>query len=224
MWIECKNGDEHVARLAEAIVAGLSQALAEKGRARLAVSGGKSPVPLFKTLAEADLDWSRVTVTLVDERFVPADHPDSNERLVREHLLVGRAAAATFAGLVADPGDLAASVAAANRAYQPIDVVVLGMGEDGHTASLFPAAPELAAGLDPANPNAYLAVTPPAAPHARVSLTLVALLSAGRLILAIAGETKKQVFEAASANLSAALPISALIHQTKVPFDAYWTR
>ncbi|AXK40158.1 6-phosphogluconolactonase [Crenobacter cavernae] len=224
MWIECKDGDEHVARLTKAVSDGLAATLAEQGRATLAVSGRRSPVPLFHALAEADLDWSRVTVTLVDERFVPADHADSNERLVREHLMVGRARAATFVGLVADPEDLAASVAAANRAYRPIDVAVLGMGEDGHTASLFPDAPEFSAGLAPANPAAYLSVTPPAAPHARVSLTLAALLSAKRLILAIAGEPKRRVYDAASANLTTALPISALIHQTKVPFDAYWTR
>jgi len=223
MWIECQTPAIQVAVLTRVISEALSSAILKDGHAVLAVSGGRSPVPLFHALREADLDWSKVQITLVDERFVPPDHADSNERLVREHLLVGPASAAQFRGLVSNLHDLAASVAAANAAYQPLTLAVLGMGEDGHTASLFPNAPELAAGLDPNNRNAYLAVTPPAAPHARISLSLSALLGARQVLLAIAGEAKLKVYQAATNAPSAALPISALIHQTQVPFDAYWT-
>lgn len=223
MWIACKTSADQQASLTSSICTALRAAIAEHGQAVLAVSGGRSPVPLFHALRDADLDWSRVLVTLVDERFVPTDHPDSNEKLVREHLLVGPASAAQFRGLVSDAHDLAGSVAAANRSYQPITVALLGMGEDGHTASLFPDAPELAAGLDPSHPYAYLSVIPPAALHARISLSLSALLGAKQVLLAIAGEAKLSVYQAASAAPSAALPISALIHQTQVPFDAYWT-
>jgi 6-phosphogluconolactonase len=223
MWIECPSSAEQLAALTRAVTEPLQAAIAEQGHAVLAVSGGRSPIPLFHALREAVLDWSRVSITLVDERFVPRTHPDSNEKLVREHLLLGPVSAAEFRGLVSDANDLAGSVAAANRAYQPITVALLGMGEDGHTASLFPDAPELAAGLDPANPNAYLSVTPLAAPHARISLTLAALLSARQLLLSISGDAKRHVYQAASAAPSAALPISYLIHQTQVPFDAYWT-
>jgi 6-phosphogluconolactonase len=114
----------------------------------LAVSGGKSPVPFFHALRSQPLDWSRVMITLVDERFVPADHPDSNAALVREHLLQDAAAAARFLPLVGDARDDVAELAAANAAYQHPTVAVLGMGEDGHTASLFPGATALADGLD----------------------------------------------------------------------------
>ena len=221
-WIECPDGCAQVTALARAVIRPLADAIDADGGAVLAVSGGRSPVPLFHALREADLDWSRVLVTLVDDRCVAPGHADSNERLVREHLLAGRAAAARFAGLVGDPADVAGAVAAANAAWRPITVALLGMGEDGHTASLFPGAPELAAGLDRANPAHYLAVTPPAAPHARISLTLSGLLASRRLVLAIAGEAKKRVFDAACAALSADLPVSALIHQNDAPFEAYW--
>jgi 6-phosphogluconolactonase len=97
------------------------------------------------------------------------------------------------------------------------------MGEDGHTASLFPAAAELESGLARNNPASFLAVTPPAAPHQRISLTLAALLKAQRLILAIAGDNKRKVYEQASEGISDSLPISHFIHQTRVPFDVYWT-
>jgi len=222
MWVQCSDNAEQVASLAQAVSQPLAAALDADGGAVLAVSGGRSPVPLFHALREADLDWSRVLITLVDERCVAPGHADSNERLVREHLLAGRAAAARFAGLVRDPADIAGSVAAANAAARPITVALLGMGEDGHTASLFPGAPELAAGLDPANPAHYLAVTPPHAPHARISLTLAALLRSRLLVLAIAGPAKRRVFDAACAALTPDLPVSALVHQTQVPLDVYW--
>lgn len=220
--IECPDSAAQVAALVQTVSQTLAAALDGDGGAVLAVSGGRSPVPLFHALREADLDWSRVWITLVDERLVAPDHADSNERLVREHLLAGRAAAARFAGLARDPADIAGSVAAANAAARPITVALLGMGEDGHTASLFPGAPELASGLDPANPAHYLAVTPPAAPHARISLTLSALLQSRLLVLAIAGAVKRRVFDAASATLACDLPISVLIHQTRTPLNVYW--
>lgn len=222
MWVQCSDNAAQVAALVQAVGDPLAAALDAGGDAVLAVSGGRSPVPLFHALRDADLDWSRVLITLVDERCVAPGHADSNERLVREHLLAGRAAAARFAGLVRDPADIAGSVAAANAAARPITVALLGMGEDGHTASLFPGAPELATGLDPANPAHYLAVTPPAAPHTRISLTLAALLQSRRLVLAIAGPIKRRVFDAAGAALSPDLPVSALVHQTRVPLDVYW--
>jgi 6-phosphogluconolactonase len=224
MFSECPNQTEYLAALTQAVTDELSRSIAKQGQAVLAVSGGRSPVPLFHALREADIDWSRVTITLVDERYVPTDHPDSNEQLVREHLLSGRAAAARFVGLVHDPLDLAASVEQPNREAHPVTVAVLGMGEDGHTASLFPGAEELAAGLDRNSNASYLSVTPPAAPHQRISLTLAALLKAQRLILAIAGDNKRKIYEQASEAASDTLPISHFIHQTKVPFDVYWTR
>lgn len=223
MFSECPNNIEYLQALTQAIAGELNAAIVEQGHAVLAVSGGRSPVPLFHALRESTVDWSRVTITLVDERFVPADHADSNEKLVREHLLQGPVAAARFVGLISNPHDLAACVADANAKAQTITVAVLGMGEDGHTASLFPAAAELDSGLARNNPDCFLAVTPPAAPHQRISLSLAALLKARRLILAIAGDSKRTVYQQASEGINDSLPISHFIHQTRVPFDVYWT-
>ncbi len=140
-------------------------------------------------------------MTLADERWVPADHLDSNERLVRETLLVHDAREATMIGLKtpqATPEE-GREACEQNLAVidRPFDVVVLGMGDDGHTASLFPTAPELAAGLDPETEHTCLAVRPPVAPHPRMSLTLAALLTGRRLVLHITGEAKWQVYQRA---------------------------
>ncbi|OYV39658.1 MAG: 6-phosphogluconolactonase [Thiomonas sp. 20-64-5] len=235
----CASPEDQIARLVQAVSCALAADLAQNGRALLAVSGGRSPIPLFQALAQAPIDWPRVVVTLVDERVVPPEHADSNAALVRAHLLTGAAAQARFLPLVDDPQDPTGCVARANaqlRALaQPFSAALLGMGEDGHTASLFPGAAELAAGLDPAYPAHYLAITPPqpqssfqagiAPPHRRISLSLAALLQSRRLLLSIAGEAKRAVYaQAGNPPPSAGLPISFVIQQTQTPFDAYWSR
>ncbi|MEO8248064.1 MAG: 6-phosphogluconolactonase [Burkholderiales bacterium] len=198
--------------------------------ALLAVSGGRSPVPFFERLAAADLDWSRTVITLVDERLVAPTHEQSNERLVREHLLQQHAEAARFDGLMdaGEASDLAQRLDRLNRDAAPIDVAVLGMGEDGHTASLFKGAPEYAAAIDLANPDRYCVIHPPIPPvdppHPRISMTLAALLSADRLILAISGAAKREVFERAARQPRTDLPISLLLDaaKTKGKLDVYW--
>lgn len=224
----CSTPQDQIARLVSALAATLTQEIDHYGRAVLAVSGGRSPIPLFQALARAPIEWARVTITLVDERLVPPDHADSNAALVRAHLLTGEAAKARFLPLVDVPGDLAGCVARANTRFralgQPLSAALLGMGDDGHTASLFPGAPELANGLDPAYAQPYLAVTPPRAPHARISLSLATLLGTDRLLLSIAGASKRDVYTQASLPPPRpALPISYLIQQQHTPFDAYWT-
>lgn len=129
--------------LADLIAANLSTSLRKRNAASLVVSGGSTPAPLFDALSTRELDWSRVTVTLADERWVPADHKDSNEALVRNRLLVGNAASAAFVSLY-EPGCSpieAQSVVAQRLGSMPLpfDVVLLGMGNDGHTASFSPA-------------------------------------------------------------------------------------
>lgn len=222
MWHEFDSGTACVQAMLHDAGAALKRQIQETGHATLAVSGGRSPIPLFQALSDADLPWPQIAITLVDDRHVPTDHPDSNEKLVRTYLLQGAAAAAKFKGLVSDPDNIAASVARANTLPDEITVAILGMGDDGHTASLFPDAPQLAEGLAPEQTQRYLQMTPGQAPHERISLTLAALLRSQYIMLAIAGEHKRTVLQEAAHQTTPALPISYVINQTGVPVDVYW--
>ena len=229
-WHAVPDAAAQVQALAAAIANTLTHVIEEQGSACLAVSGGRSPIALFAALRVLPLRWADVSITLVDERAVPPGHADSNARLVREHLLQDAAAAARFFPLVLSPHvhgesvDVDACVATANDPFQQPDVVILGMGDDGHTASLFPDAPELDEGIDRTHAPAYLPVRPGAAPHRRISLNLSALCAARRLFLSISGPVKRGVFdEAAQGGAQRALPVSYVIHQREVPLDVYWT-
>ncbi len=217
---EIRSGN---AALAAAIAQDLETAVAERGSALIAVSGGRSPIPLFAALAAKPLAWDRITVALVDERWVAPDHPDSNEALVRSRLLVDAAAAARFVGMKNDAPDPWAGQPATEAAYaalpRPFDIVLLGMGEDGHTASLFPGAEQLGEGLT--TEALTLAVHPPAAPHDRLSLSLSAILAARRIILPLAGDAKMAVYrEALGPGPVEALPIRAIL-RSQAPLDVW---
>lgn len=209
----------------------LREAVVARGHALLAVSGGKSPIALFECLRQQPLDWAKVSVLLVDERCVGHDHADSNTALVRQHLLQDEASAAQFTPFfdtLAQPLDEAGLdklVASANRRlaqlHWPIDVAVLGMGEDGHTASLFPAAPGLEKALSSSGPLAW--VLPSTAPHARLTLTLPALLACRELVLSIAGEPKHAVYRKALQEADTALPVSLVLHQHQTPVNVWLT-
>lgn len=205
-----------------ATVAALSTGLAARGHASLIGTGGRSPAPVYDALSGADLDWGRVTVSLSDDRFVPMTSPDSNERLVRERLLRGAAAAATFLPLYSSvpTPDAAADIAESHlRALAPFDMLFLGMGEDGHIASLIPGSPVMDQGLDPAGERFVIGV--PAGvgspPIARISLTLRALLQARAILVLIRGAVKRQIVEAGSG-----LPVHALLKQAKAPVRVLW--
>lgn len=222
----CANTAAQARQLAEAVAAQLRHAIATRGRALLAVSGGKSPIALFEHLRQQPLDWPSVTVLLADERCVPHTHPDSNTALVRQHLLQDGAAAATFVTFfdALDAIDTLAATANQRLAalHWPLDVAVLGMGEDGHTASLFPAAP----GLDTAlHTTAHVAwVRPDAighAPHPRLTLTLPTLQAARQLHLSLAGPAKQAVYRQALARPDVALPVSLLLHRPAHPFSVW---
>jgi 6-phosphogluconolactonase len=216
------------AALAGEIKVDLEEAIAARGATSLVLSGGKTPVKLFKQLHAEKIDWTRAWVTLADERWVETTSEDSNERLVRENLLVGSAAAAHFVGLK-NPAPTPEAGAdwvtrALTRVPHPFDVVVLGMGQDGHTASLFPGSMALARGLDPAAPPACIAVNALVAPHARVSLNLAALLDSRRIVLHIEGDAKWAVYQRArTPGAPAELPIRAILQQKEVPVDVYWS-
>lgn len=221
-WHKFDHSDSWAQALTSKISATLQHSIDASGQAHLAVSGGKSPIPFFNMLSQAPIDWDRVRVSLVDERFVAPSNNDSNEHLVRTHLLINRAAQARFQGLVCDPRDLRASVARANNNTEKITLAVLGMGDDGHTASLFPGAAQLSEALDPGQEQRYIAITPVDAPYERISMTLRALLQVQGLILTISGKHKQEIFQKAVHAATPALPISYLIAQKGVPLDVYW--
>lgn len=207
--------------LAAAVADGLRAGLAGRGGASLAVSGGRSPIPFLEALSAEMLDWSRVVVTLVDERWVAPSSADSNEALVRRHLLRGPAAAACLVPLKTPAASPEAGVAAAlalrAEMPRPFDAVVLGMGEDGHTASLFPDAAGLADALDPAGAAELVCIHPPRAPHARITLSLAGVLATRRLFLQAGGAAKRAVLErAAREGEPLRLPVAALLQQHKV--------
>lgn len=222
MWHEFRDEDQYTKALSHHISTSLQAHVDEQGTANLAVSGGRSPIALFEQLSRADIDWGNVHIALVDERVVAPGSADSNECLVRTHLLSNRAACARFSGLVSNADDLAGDLQRANGQTQHIDLAILGMGGDGHTASLFPGASQLAQALDPGQKKRYIHISPPDASYERISMTLAALLAAGELILAISGLHKRQVFDQAAQQANPALPISYLITQAEVPFHAYW--
>ena len=210
--------------LAQAVGDALRTSLAAgtgNARATLAVSGGTSPRAFLQTLSQRPLDWARIDVTLVDDRWVAHDHQDSNARLVRETLLQHAARDARFLPLVdvaRDPGEHVAALNADAGRELP-RVAVLGMGEDGHTASLFADAPEWEYATSTA--ERFVLVHPRHAPHARVSFSLSALRRIDRLFLLIAGQRKLDVLNAASGHPQHNA-ISKLANDTGVKVDAYW--
>lgn len=210
------------AQLAEAVAEALCQDLAHQDNALLVVSGGSTPVPFFKALAACELPWERIQVTLADERWVDESAADSNARLVREHLLQGPAAAATFVPLTtghATPEQGTDEVAERVAALAwPASAVILGMGGDGHTASLFPDSPELALALATEAPA--VAVRTPSQPQARITLSADRLHQARRHVLHITGGDKRAVLARALAgDDTRELPIRAFLAS---PLAVYW--
>lgn len=227
-WVAHADPDALARACADAIAADLATAIDARGMATLLLAGGTTPAPMFRILAAAPLDWSRVIVAQVDERFVPPDSAQSNARMIRETLLTGQADAARFVPLWREAADLAAAADAADAAMaalpRPWDVVLLGMGDDGHFASLFPGSAQLAEGLSPDNRRLCIAVEAhvPAPKEPRLSLTLNALLDARHILLMIRGEKKRVVVEAARAG-NADLPIHAVLAQSHAPLSLFWS-
>ncbi|HEY4445957.1 MAG TPA: 6-phosphogluconolactonase [Steroidobacteraceae bacterium] len=214
--------------LAAGIAESLTAAIGARGLASLVVSGGRSPVRLFEILRTQPLDWDRVCVALADERWVAPDDAASNEHLVRDVLLKDHAASARFLGLKngAPTPDLGAVSAWETfaRVPRPFDAVILGMGDDGHTASLFPGSPNLPRALNPAAVAGCVGMWAPVAPHPRLSLNLTALLDSRRIVVLITGEAKRHTFAAACAPGPVEdMPIRAVLRQSRTPVDVLWS-
>lgn len=207
------NRDALASGLADRVARGLSRAISRQGNAVLAVSGGTTPRLFFEHLSHEAITWEKVTITLVDERQVDEDSDRSNARLLRQNLLQNNAGAARFVPLFRN--ELAAS------ALEP-DVVVLGMGEDGHTASFFPGGNNLDEALNPKTTTALITMAAPGAGEPRLTFTLAHLLKTKLLCLHIEGMSKQAVLEKAMAGTDVhEMPIRAVL-QADRPLDIFW--
>jgi 6-phosphogluconolactonase len=224
--IECADSAALAVAVAAEILSDLREAVAQYGRASLVVPGGKTPVAVFEHLATAELAWEKVTIIPCDERWVPADHPDSNEGLIRRHLLKDRAGAAALLSLyrpTSRPADAMADVAQTLDAVaRPFSCVFLGMGDDSHFASLFPGRAETGPALDLGCKADLMALDQPAKGHPRLGLTLSALTDCRRILLAIQGPEKRIVLGRAIDNINEdTYPIAALLRQARTPVEIF---
>jgi 6-phosphogluconolactonase len=209
---------------ASVLVGALNDAVIATGAAGFAATGGTTPAPVYDRMAVMTAPWDKITVTLTDDRFVPPSHAGSNEGLVRRHLLVGEAAKASFAPLYFEgvsQEDSALQAEAGVAAALPFGAVVLGVGADGHFASLFPGSPVLAQGLDPQTDRLVLAAPAgsPAPDIPRLSLTFNALSQASLIVLLVTGQTKKALLEGP---VDPALPVAAILNQDRAPVRIMW--
>ncbi len=227
--LEFSSREEQSMVLARIVAARLRAAIKLKGQATLVVSGGSTPVPMFEALAQLQLNWEKVTVLLADERQVADTHHDSNTRLVRQHLLKAEASNAISLPLWNDTltpeENLDATTLRLKELADPFNVVILGMGNDGHTASLFPCADKesLKHSLDRSSNKDCALMYPTTAPHGRITLTLPRLLRAEQLVLHITGQEKQDVLKTAFTddNISH-MPIRAFLRQEHNPIHVFW--
>ncbi len=213
--------------LANEVAQLLSAAIKAKGKASIAVSGGSTPKGFFSALSNIDLDWKKVTVTLADERWVAIDDDASNTRLVHENLLQNKASAAKFFHL--KQGDelnaetLSDLNLAAKNTILPLDVLILGMGEDGHTASLFPCSEQIELGLAIDNQDALLKVEPTTAPHQRITFSFASLIASKTIFLHLCGDNKQHVLaKALESKDEFEMPIRAFLHHPSINTQIYW--
>ncbi len=196
-----------------------------RAQSSLVVSGGSTPGPCFDRLSAESIDWSRVTVVPSDERWVSGDDPDSNERLIRTRLLQGRASHGKVLSFFREGVDASQAPGLIEQDLQslrrPFSATLLGMGEDGHFASLFPDFEGLQKALDPHGSAQCITVNTAGSPHLRISLTISALLDSTHIVLLIFGEAKRSVFEAANAG-GTIYPIESLLHHARTPLTVIW--
>ena len=219
------NREDASTAAAERIADALSHRLETQKAASLVVSGGTSPVQCFEALAHADIDWSRVGVLPSDDRWVPSEHEDSNEKLVRSNLLVNGASSAELLPFYSNELSVDERATALDREIRfvpfPFACALLGMGTDGHFASLFPDAENLDEGLDLESNTLCLPVRTEASPYPRISLTLAALSRSDEIVLLIFGADKRKVYEKARGG-NARYPVTRLLRQKRAPVGVYW--
>ncbi|QEY16105.1 6-phosphogluconolactonase [Cellvibrio sp. KY-GH-1] len=226
------NRAEMIAALQAECESALRAAIDDRSEATFMVSGGSTPEPLYKALSNSDLDWESVYVALVDERWVDFDHDKSNEAFTVKHLIQNKAAVANLVGMKNTAETAAEGLADCEAAYQqlaqPFDITILGMGSDGHTASLFPYAQGLDEALNPESNELCAAITAQqsevtGAIVERMTLSLAGLLRSKVLILLITGDEKLAVLRAAQADGDVKeMPIRAVLRQQQVPVVVYW--
>ncbi|MGY3233105.1 6-phosphogluconolactonase [Luteibacter sp. HA06] len=213
--------------LAKDIASKLDAAVKARGKASIAVSGGSTPKLLFAVLAEQEIEWSKISVTLVDERWVDETSDRSNAALVKKHLISHEAHVATFLPLfdAAHADDVDAALADVGKRVdalgKPFDVVVLGMGPDGHTASFFPGGDHLAQALDLDGKQSVLSMRAKDAGEPRITLSLPRVLDTRALYLHIEGNDKKEILDKAIAGGD--FPIAAVLKQDRTAVDVYWS-
>jgi 6-phosphogluconolactonase len=225
-----RNADELYATLAAEIAARLTAGVARSGRAGFVASGGTTPGALYDLLAAREVPWNDVSIALSDERWIGPDSSRSNEHLARTRLMTGRAASAHLVPLKTaqnHPRDAESIIDATIAAMpRPFDAVLLGMGTDGHTASLIPGARGLTRALDRSDPALVRAIDPPdlAAMGERMTLTLRAILDAHWIALLIRGEEKLAAYKWALAGSDILeAPVRAVLHQANVPVSVFWS-
>lgn len=222
------TGQEELTEALSRRIAGqLRQAIDQKGKASLIVSGGSTPKPLFEKLRVMEIAWDKVRIGLCDERWVAPSHDDSNEQFVKRHLLRERASKATFVGMyndamAADEAEETCSEKIRKKLF-PFDVLILGMGSDAHTASLFPENEKLQRAFDLESKALCIAIEPGSAPHMRMSLTLAAILGAKHLYLHFEGREKQAVYQEALAGEDIyKMPIRSVLHQNITDVEVYF--
>ncbi len=215
-----------IGALTQFVIDELAQGINERGQSSMLLSGGTTPGPLYEKLSVADLDWEKVWFAPTDERWVEPDHEDSNERLIRNTLLQNNAKMANYIGLKSagetpEEGQ-SETEEKLSKLPLPIDIVLLGMGEDGHFASLFPNLPDTEKAMDSACSTLCHPVRRGDSDVDRMTITLNGILNARHIVLLCFGSNKLEVFDRANGEVNKSLPISVLLAQNDVPVSLYW--
>lgn len=207
-----KDQTKQIDAIINNLVSTIHKLLEQQETVRIALSGGKSPISLFHKLSTTKLPWPKINLTLVDERITDTSSIDSNENLVRLHLLKNLAENAHFDGLFLNSTDINTMIKLSHRWVEHIDIALLGMGKDGHTASIFPDCSELEVALDLTRPPSYIETNPISAKYTRIGLNLSALKHIKSIILSINGNTKLNVLKEANIHKNKNYPIGYLLN------------